>query len=427
MKGIQSLPNKMNTQKKAELLDHTWLALAVSTLVMIGFYGTELSFGVFLKPILEEFQWTRTMVAGAMSAVIAISGPIGILTGRLSDKYGARTIVAVGTFFGVLGYVLMFRASSLWQLYVYFGLFLGIGISCSWVPLIATVSRLFTEKRVLAIGILTSGLTVGSMFVPPFTAYFITIYGWRISFLILALILLIACLPAIFILGNYPQGKTDKTKNDVSKNVTVANPADEQTQTKDWSASEAVKTLPFLMVITIGFVTAAGFFSIAVHIVAYATDMGIPTTSAALILSFQSIANITAKLTISSFTKKIGSRTTLAFLIALQALSLFLFMWATQLWMLYALGAIFGFGLGGSMTIRMSIVPEYFGTNAVGTLIGIAGVAWGLGGVVGPIFAGYIFDTTASYDVAFLTSSLLLLVGMIAALFLKAPKSFPHM
>ena len=413
----------MISEKKEGFVHSAWLALAVSTLVMIGFYGTELSFGVFLKPILEEFHWTRTMVAGAMSAVIAISGPIGILTGRLTDKYGARTIIAVGTFFSVLGYVLMFRASSLWQLYVYFGLFLGIGISCSWVPLIATVSRLFTEKRVLAIGILTSGLTVGSMIVPPFTAHFITIYGWRISFLILAFILLIACLPAIFILGNYPEGNANNATPHVNQKVSIANHVYEQTQLKEWSASEAVKTLPFLMVITIGFVTASGFFSIAVHIVAYATDMGIPTTSAALILSFQSIANIIAKLTVSSFTKKIGSRTTLVFLIALQALSLFLFMWATNLWMLFALGAIFGFGLGGSMAIRMSIIPEYFGTKAVGTLIGIAGVAWGLGGIVGPILAGYIFDTTASYNVAFLMGGLLMLVGVIAALFLKPPKS----
>jgi MFS family permease len=413
----------MISQKK-DFLDRSWLVLAVSTLVMIGFYGTELSFGVFLKPILEEFQWSRTTVAGAMSAVIAISGPIGILTGRVTDKYGARIIITVGTFFGVLGYVLMFRASSIWQLYVYFGLFLGIGISCSWVPLIATVSRLFTEKRVLAIGILTSGLTVGSMFVPPFIAYFITIYGWRISFLILALILLIACLPAIFILRNYAQEKAKNVKHHINQKVSLANPVDEQTKTKEWAALEAAKTLPFLMVITIGFVTAAGYFSIAVHIVAYATDMGVPTTSAALILSFQSIANIIAKLTISSFTKKMGSRTTLAFLIALQALSLLLFMWATHLWMLYVLGAIFGFGLGGSMTIRMSIVPEYFGTKAVGTLIGIAGVAWGLGGIVGPILAGYIFDTTASYNMAFLTGALLLLVGMVAAIFLKEPKSF---
>jgi MFS family permease len=189
---------------------------------------------------------------------------------------------------------------------------------------------------------------------------------------------------------------------------------------------EAAKTLPFLMVITIGFVTATGFFSIAVHIVAYATDMGVPTTSAALILSFQSIANITAKLTVWSFVKKIGSRTTLAFLIALQAVSLFLFIWATALWMLFAWGAVFGFGLGGSMAIRMSIIPEYFGTKAVGTLIGIAGVAWGLGGIVGPILAGYIFDTTASYNVAFFTGGLLLLLGMIAALFLKPPKSNLH-
>ena len=71
----------------------------------------------------------------------------------------------------------------------------------------------------------------------------------------------------------------------------------------------------------------------------------------------------------------------------------------------------------------MSIVPEYFGTKAVGTLIGIAGVAWGLGGIVGPILAGYIFDKTASYNMAFSTGALLLVIGMIAAIFLKPPKS----
>lgn len=416
----------MISEKKG-LLDQSWLTLAVSTLVMIGFYGTELSFGVFLKPIIEEFQWTRTMVAGAMSAVIAISGPVGILTGRITDKYGARNIVAGGSFLSVLGYGLMSRAGSLWQLYVFFGLFLGIGLSCIWVPLIATVSRLFTEKRVLAIGILTSGLTVGSMIVPPITAYFMTFCGWRDAFLILAIILLAACLPAILLLRNYPHGKDNQGIHLAGEKTAPVIGALQPALTKEWSTAEAVRTVPFLMVITIGFVTAAGFFSIAVHIVAYATDMGIPTTSAALILSFQSIANIMGKLTVWSLTRKLGSRTPLVLLIALQALSLFFLMSATRLWTLFTLGALFGFGLGGSMAIRMSIIPEYFGTKAVGTLIGIAGVAWGLGGVVGPLLAGYIFDRTASYDVAFLTGGLLLIIGTIAALFMKVPeKKFFH-
>jgi len=400
---------------------YSWVVLAVSTLVMIGFYGTELSFGVFLKPILREFGWTRAVVAGAMSMVMGISGLVGIITGRLTDKYGARRIIAIGALFAVSGYVLMHRANSLWQLYVYFGLFLGICIATSWAPLIATVSRWFTERRVLAIGILTSGLTIGSTFVPPFIAHYITVYGWRVSFLVLALIITVATIPAMFVLGKNPPQDTRNVNHGVSKKETMVAEIKKPAQIREWSATEAAKTIPFIMLITIGFVTAAGFFFIAVHIVAYAIDIGITTTSAALILSLQGIGNIIGKLSVWPITKRIGSRITLFFLIGLQALGLFLLIWASSLWIFFALGAIFGFGNGGSVTIRMSIIPEFFGTKAVGTLVGIAGITWGLGGIVGPILAGYIFDITCSYDVAFLAGGLLLIIGMIAVFFLKAP------
>ncbi len=400
---------------------NSWVVLAVSTLVMIGFYGTALSFGVFLKPILREFGWTRAVVAGAMSMLLGISGLVGIITGRLTDKYGARKIIAIGALFAVSGYVLMYRANSLWQLYVYFGLFLGICIGTCWAPLIATVSRCFTERRVLAIGILTSGLTIGSTFVPPFIAHHITVYGWRVSFLVLALIVTVATIPAIFVLGKNPQQDTKNVNHGASKEETMVAEVKKPAQIREWSTTEAVKTIPFIMLITIGFVTAAGLYFMTVHIVACAIDMGTTTTSAALILSFQSIGNIIGKLSVWPIIKRIGSRITLFFLVGLQALGLFLLIWASSLWIFFALGAIFGFGNGGSVTIRMSIIPEFFGTKAVGTLVGIAGITWGLGGIVGPVLAGYIFDITSSYDVAFLAGGLLLIIGMMAAFFLKAP------
>jgi len=186
-----------------------WFVVCVSTLVLIGVYGTQLSFGVFLKPISLEFGWTRTLVSGAVSIVIGLAGPLGILTGVIADRYGARKIIAVGGLFAVSGYLLISRANSLWELYVFFGVFLGITISTTWAPLIGTVSRYFTKKRVLAIGILTSGNTMGSMFVPPIIAHFMEANGWRASFLILAVIMVVTTTPSLFILGRESDQRKD--------------------------------------------------------------------------------------------------------------------------------------------------------------------------------------------------------------------------
>jgi len=183
-----------------------------------------------------------------------------------------------------------------------------------------------------------------------------------------------------------------------------------------------VNTSAFSLVVTVGFVTAVGFFIIAVHMVPYATDMGINATSAALILSFLSMGNIIGKLLAWSITRSIGERFSLLLFVGLQAFSLFSLINADSQWVLFILGAIYGFGLGGSMALRMSIIPEYFGTRAVSTLIGITGNAWGLGGFIGPILAGYIYDISHSYNLAFKTGGALLLVGMIASILLKPPR-----
>jgi OFA family oxalate/formate antiporter-like MFS transporter len=89
--------------------------------------------------------------------------------------------------------------------------------------------------------------------------------------------------------------------------------------------------------------------------------------------------------------------------------------------MLFALAAVFGFGSGATSPIRMSMIPEFFGVRSVGAIMGIVGAAWAVGGITGPILAGYIFDLSNSYDMAFLVGGLLMITGMAATYFLKVP------
>ena len=104
-----------------------------------------------------------------------------------------------------------------------------------------------------------------------------------------------------------------------------------------------------------------------------------------------------------------------------QALALFLLMGVTSFYMLIVLGIVYGFGFGGSNTIRLSMIAEIFGTRSTGEILGLISIAWAAGGIAGPILAGYIFDLSQSYDIAFLSSGLLLAVGAVSGFFLKAP------
>jgi MFS family permease len=402
---------------------NAWLIVGVLTLVMIGFYGAELSFSVFFKPILGHFGWTRAAVSLGMSILQGIAGLVGIMMGTLVDRYGARMIIASSALVGGLSYLLMSQVGSLWQLYLYFGIMGGICIAGGWVPINATVSRRFAEKRILALGITTSGITIGGMIMPPLVAQLVTVQGWRYAYVVLAIIVWTTAIPAIMLLRkNSPQpiGIPERNQN---KQHGTRDQARKSIQSPEWLAKEAVKTVPFWMLVITGFIIAAGYYFMVTHIVAYATDIGTATTSAALIMTFMGGANILGKLSVSFITTKIGSRLTLFSLLALQAIALFLLMQASDSWMFFVLGSIFGFGFGACAPVRTSMIPEFFGMQSVGTIIGLVNAAWATGGMAGPVLAGYVFDLSQSYDAAFLIGGLLMIIGMAATYFLKAPMS----
>jgi len=396
-----------------------WLVVAAAFITMFGFYGTSGSFGLFIKPLEEALGSTRTATSGAMSTFMAFLGLVGILAGRLTDKYGARATIGIGGLLGALGYLLMSHVGSLWQLHLYFGIMAGTSMGTCFTPIVATVSKWFAEKRVLVVGITTVGIAVGQMAIPPVAALFMANHDWRSTFTILSAILFVTALPSVLLLKKKisPAGTVPLPYK--HNKTTEKNQAAPSQAPKQLSATEAIKTLPFWMFCIIGFVTAAGFYIVIVHLIAFAIDSGIQPTNAALILTFLNGGLIAAQLLVWFLIKRLSSRFTIMILLSLQALALFLLMGASGFTVLITLGLIYGFGFGGSNTVRLSMVSEIFGTHSAGAILGLVSLAWSTGGILGPILAGYIFDISQSYDVAFLVGGLLLAIGAAAGFFLK--------
>ena len=406
----------MISQKKA-IYSKDWIVVAVAFLVMLGFRGTTGSFGVFLKPIMAALRTTRGSTSGAMSIFMMLNGLVGIVAGWLTDRYGARVVIAGGAVLAFLGYTLAYQISALWELYLYFGIIVGTSMGACFVPVNATVSKRFTDKRVLAVGITNSGVAIGQMTIPLLAAYSIDGLGWKPAFILMGGIILIASLPAMIWLRSKPPGRS---------NAPAGNEATAALAQKMWTTGKVLRTVQFWMFIIIGFVTATGFYFVLVHVVPYATDMGITATSAALILTVFNAGTVTAQILIWFLAKKIGSRFTIIIMLCLQALALFLLMEVGSFPMLIILVVVFGFGFGGSNTIRISMIPEVFGTRSGGEILGIISMAWAVGGVTGPILAGYIFDLSQSYSAAFLTAGILLAIGAASGFFLRVKEGMNY-
>ena len=157
-------------------------ASIVLQVIMWGIFNT---YGVFFIPLQDEFTWSRAEISGARSLSMFVWGFLGILLGNLNDRYGPRVIIAVcGCFFG-LGYFLMSQINSIWQLYLFHGLIVGIGVSATDVVILSTVAHWFVKKRGMMTGIIKAGTGLGMFIMPLAATGLISSYSWRTSYMIL--------------------------------------------------------------------------------------------------------------------------------------------------------------------------------------------------------------------------------------------------
>ncbi|MGI5939741.1 MAG: MFS transporter [Thermoleophilia bacterium] len=398
MRPVSGQSHGGEARESAAVSSYGWVIVFVSFILLVGSFGTQLSFGVFLKPLSTELGWTRAAASGAMSLAMGISGVIGVGMGRLTDRFDIRIPIGIAAVLGTVCYMLLARMHSLWQLYLYFGLGGGICIGSTYTPVSAMVTKWFREKRALALGMAAMGIGVGQMVLSPLAAYLIESFGWRTTYMVLGVIIFVCALPALFLLGRKaPERPVEGQAPSLDKGMTTR---------------QAAATAPFWMMMITGIAIAAGFYTMAAHIVPAATDVGITPTAAALILALSSAAGIPGGVIGTWWlTKTLGHKWTLLLVCAIQAVALFLFILTTSLWAFNLVAIIFGFCFAVSTPVRQAMAPPLFGLRSIGAVLGLAYLAWSVGALAGPYIAGLIYDRTGNYDFAFVLTGVLLLIA----------------
>lgn len=396
-----------------------WIIVAVSFFIITIAFGTQYSFGVFFKPLQEEFGWTRAETSGVFSLYMFFHLTLAILTGWATDRFGPRILVAVGGFFTGLGLMLTSQITALWQLYITFGLIVGLGLSTAWNPLLTTVSRWFVQRRGLASGIVAAGVGTGTMLMAPLAGFLISTYDWRISYRIIGLMAWVVIITAALFLkkepreiGALPYGET----------TTHTNKQDALPESASFSFWEALRTNTLWLLFLIHLCCATCLQMVMAHLVRYAEDVEISAIVAATFLSFVGGFSILGRIAMGGASDRIGRKTAFIICALLEAAMMFWLIKSTTPWMFYLFAVLFGFSYGGWVPLFPALTGEFFGLRHLGAIYGVILFAAALGGTIGPLLAGYLFDTTDSYSYAFLIGAIAMLLAVVFILLLKAPR-----
>ncbi|TET88019.1 MAG: MFS transporter [Dehalococcoidia bacterium] len=395
-----------------------WIILAASFLIALLTYGVQYSFGVFLTELEEEFQWTRAMISWVPGLHVSFMCVFGLFAGWFTDRYGPRVIVGIGGFFTGLGLVLTSQVSAPWQLYVYYSFMVGLGIGfCAGPPIFTTVSKWFVERRGLALGIVASGIGLGTIVMAPVARYLISAYSWQTSYLVIGFATWVIIVAALLLkkqpedIGVLPNGGGSQTRH---------NPPPEL---KGLTLSQALRTRALWLLIILFIFAFAGLLMVMYHLVAHAEDIGIPEMTAATFLSVIGATSIPGRILVGSASDKIGRKPVLIFCLLLQAVMMLWLIKSTSVWMFYLFAVIWGFGYGGWAPLMPAITAELFGLRHMGSILGLVAFSFGIGGAAGPALAGHIYTATDSYSTAWLIGAVgMFLAAMIIPL-LKVPRT----
>ena len=377
--------------------------------------GTLFTYGVFFKEFQTEFGWSRALISGASSLNYLFTGLCGILAGRLNDKIGPRILITASGILLGLGYMLMHSLQEPWQLYVVFGAVIGIGISTTDIITLSTVARWFIKRRGMISGIVKLGTGSGQLAVPLIAAALISAYGWRNSFLIIGAAILVIVVAAAQILRRDPHGLGLLPDGGSRKNRTISSVSAESGVT----LRTALQTRQFWIMCLAWFSVFFCLLTIPVHIVPHARDLGLSPTTAAGILSTIGGISMLGRFFMGTASDSVGGKIPLIACFITLLCGLIWLQVAGKAWMLFLFAAIYGFAHGGFFTVVSPTVAELFGTCSHGVLFGIVIFSGTLGGFIGPLMAGRVFDVTGSYQIAFLVLTGVVGLGLALMTFLK--------
>ncbi len=393
-------------------IPYGWIVVLAAFLITFITCGVNYGYGVFFLPLINEFGWSR----GLASVVVLVAGTTYAvtmpITGMLADRYGYKWVLTVSTGFLCAGLLLSSQIQSLWQLYIFDGLFIGLSISASFAIPVSLVALWFTRRQGLAVGVATLGVSLGTAVIPLLITYLISALGWRTTFLLAGAAVGAVCIPsALLVRSPATAERQNLSSNSRGQDSSSIEASPDDSIDTGLSISEALRTPQFWMLFLVFLFFLLSLGLVMLHIIPYAIDSGMTPVQAATLLTLVGIFGIGGRLASGLVSDKLGIKPVIIFcLLALACITAWI-AFHKDAWTFYLFACIFGVVYSGFVTMMVRIARQVFGAKALGSIFGALMVSDGIGFGVGPWLAGLVFDITGAYQASFIAVT----VGLIAA------------
>ena len=390
---------------------HGWKVVTAAFVILFTAYGAQYSFGVFFNALLQEFHWSRASLSGIFSLYAFGYSVAGFPAGRLTDAWGPGRVIACGALFLGGALAAMAGVTALWQPYLLYGVIAALGMGTAYVPCNSTVVKWFVRRRGLAVGLASSGGSVGTFVLPPLAQVAVTGLGWRGAYLVLGVSVFTVLVATAPVMRRDPESMGLHPDGDATPPPAV------RAGGRGFRLSEAIRTGTFWLLTAVFAATWIPVFIPLVHLVPLARDLGHSPLVAAAAVSVLGGGAVLGRLIMGPTSDRLGRRPTLALGMVLQAGAFTAFTVARELPSLYAAALLFGFSYGTISTQFPAIVGDFFGRTHAGSIVGSLFALAGCMAAWGPLLAGAIYDATGSYRPAFLLAAglNLLAVGLLTA------------
>lgn len=387
----------------------------VTLFISIGFIFY--SYGVFM-PILEtEFGSSRLEGSMGLALMILSMGLSGPYLGKAVDDNSIRKVMITGILLMAFGFILASRTTSMWQFQTITFFILGLGAAFSGlIPSQTLVANWFIRRRGMALGIATMGVSTAGMLMPLISTRLIESIGWRYTFIVYALIAIAVLVPLTYFLlanrpeekGLYPDGESKPSSlppigliASTETNQTDAQRASDAINKQSWTFDLARRNVNFWAIAFSMALNLHCIGAVLMHMVWMGIDGGLSPFDAAILLSISAGVGVVGKVIFGAMADRLDTRIAVWLAITFQILGVSILSRSPEHTNMLLAVASFGFGMGGIVPLWGSLIGEAFGRENFATIMGMMSPCMLPIRIAGLPVAGYIFDRTGSYTLAF--------------------------
>jgi MFS family permease len=386
-----------------------WLLLAAAFAAFTIAAGLMHSYAVFLVAFIQYFAWSRSETSIAYSVSQLVAGGTSPVVGMLVDRLGPRRLLLLGSALLVAGLVGCAHMAALWQVVVLYGVVMTFGANClGLVVFVPILSRRFVQRRGMAISVVQSANGFARALSAPLVQLLISSFGWRETFLFQAGFMAAATLPLAALFRRSERATSAPSASAAGPPPTEPSPSPAAAApSPGWTLAEAVRTPHFWLLFAVYLFTGLGSFLVSLHQLAFAVDRGFDKLYAAEVLGMGSFLAIAGTIFTGTLSDYIGRERAaiLAYGISILGVVCALFIRnAHQGWLLWLFACFFGLTWGARGPAITAKTADLFPGRQLGTILGVITIGSGLGSAAGSWAAGWIFDVSGSYQLAFILS-----------------------